>query len=73
MRQQQHAGKNDGAERIDMLERVEADPTKLQGGVVPEPVGHKGVRGLVEGDGDEEGEDPDGEVVQRNIHVISLS
>ena len=42
-----------------MLERIEADPAKLPGGVVAEPVRHEGVRGLVEGDGDEERQDPD--------------
>ena len=55
-----------------MLERVEADPAELPGGLIAELVCHKAMRGLVEGDGDEEGEDPDGEVVQRNIHVIPL-
>ena len=64
MRQQQHARQNHGAERIDMLDRIEADPAKLPGGIVAEPVGHKGVRGLVEGDGDEEGEHPDRDGVQ---------
>ncbi len=46
-----------------MLEGIEADPAKLPGGIVAEPVCHKGVRGLVEGDGDEEGEHPDRNVV----------
>ena len=55
MRQQQQARQNHGPERIDMLERVEADPAKLPGGIVAELVCHKGVRGLVEGDGNEEG------------------
>ena len=64
MRQQQHARQNHGAEGVDMLERIEADPAELPGGVVAEPVRHKAVRGLVEGDGDEERQHPDREVVE---------
>ena len=64
MRQQQHARQDHRPERIDMLERIEADPAKLLGGVVAEPIGHKGVRGLVESDGDEERQDPDRYAVQ---------
>ena len=63
MRQQQQARQNHGAERVDMLERIEADPAKLLGGVVAEPVGDKRVGGLVEGDGDEERQDPDRYVI----------
>ena len=59
MRQQQQAGENDGAEGVDMLERIEADPAELLGGVVAEPVGDKGVGGLMEGDGDHERQHPD--------------
>jgi hypothetical protein len=47
-----------------MLEGIEADPAELPGGIVAELVCHKGVSGLVEGDGDEERENPDRNVVQ---------
>ena len=57
-------GKHHGAEGIDMLERIEADPAELLGGVVAEPVRDKGVGGLVEGDGDEERQDPDRDVIK---------
>ncbi len=63
MRQQKHARKNHGPERIDMLERIEADPAELPGGIVAKLVGHKGVRGLVEGDGDQERKHPNRNVV----------
>ena len=63
MRQQQHAGKDHRAEWIDMLQRVETDAAELPGGVVAKPVRHKGVGGLVKGDGDEEREHPDRDVV----------
>ena len=64
MRQQKQARKNDGAERVDMLDRIETDPAKLPGGIVAELVCHKGVRGLVEGDGDEEREHPHRDGIQ---------
>ena len=48
---------------IDMLQRVEADPAELKGGVVAEPVRDKAVGGLVEGDGDDERQHPDRDVV----------
>ena len=70
MRQQQHARQNHGAEGIDMLERVEADAAEFPGGIVAEPVCHKGVRGLVKGDRDEEGEYPDRDVVQRDVQTV---
>ena len=49
---------------IDMLERIEADAAELPGGVVAEPVRDKAVRGLVKGDGDDERQHPDRDVVQ---------
>jgi hypothetical protein len=63
MRQQKHAWKNHGPKWIDMLQGVEADPAELPGGVIAQPVGHKGVRGLVEGDGDQDREHPDRYVI----------
>ncbi len=55
MRQQQHARQDHGPERVDVFDRIEADPAKLPGGIVAELVCHKGVSGLMEGDGNEEG------------------
>jgi len=73
MRQQQHARKNHRAERINMFEGVETDAAELPGSVVAKLVCHEGMRSLVEGNGDQERENPDRDGVQRNIHVISLS
>src|SRR5207253_863040 len=73
MRQQKQARKKHGAKGIDMLEGVEADPAELPGGVVPKPVRHKAVGGLVKGDGDEEGKHPDGELVERDVQSIARS
>ena len=67
MRQQQDARQDHGAEGIDMLERIEADAAELQGGVVAEPVRDKAVRRLVEGDGDDERQHPDREVVEGDV------
>jgi hypothetical protein len=65
--QQQHARQNQGAERIDVLERVEGDPAALPGGVVAERVRDKTMRRLVEGDGDDQRHDPDREVVKGDV------
>ena len=73
MRQQQHARQDHRPERVDMLDRIEAHPAKLPGGIVAELIRHEGMRGLVERDGDQEGEDPDRDGVQCDVHVISLS
>ena len=70
VREQQHGGQDHGAERVDMLQRVEADAPKLPGGVVTEPVCDKAVRGLMEGDGDQEGEHPGGDVVERDVQAL---
>ena len=64
MRQQQYPGQNQGAEGVDMPERVETDPAEPEGGVVAKPVRDKAVRGLVKGNGDDEREHPDRDVVQ---------
>ena len=53
MREQKHRGQDDGAEGIDMFQRIERDPAQLPGSVVAQPVRDKAVRGLMEGDGDD--------------------
>jgi hypothetical protein len=50
-----------------VLERIEADAAKLIRGVVAEPVRDKGVRRLVKGDGDDDRQDPDRDVVKRDV------
>ena len=56
---------------VDMLERIEADPAELPGGIVAEPMRDKAVRGLMEGDGDDERQYPDREAVERDVHSRS--
>lgn len=63
MRQQQNARQDQGTEGIDVFQRVEADPPKLPGGVVAEVVGDEAVGGLVEGNGNDEREHPDRDVI----------
>ena len=60
MGQQQHGRQQQGAERIDMLERIETDAAPLPGGVVAEMVRDKAVGGLMKGDGDDQRQHPDG-------------
>ena len=67
MREQQHARQDHGAERVDMPERIEADPAELPGGFVAEPMRDKGVSGLMEGDGDQERQHPDRDVVKGDV------
>ena len=71
MRQQQHRRQHQRAEGIDVLERIEADPAELIGGVVAEPVRDKAVGGLMEGDGDDERQDPDRDVVEGDVQSMS--
>ena len=68
MGQQQDSRQDQRAERIDMLERIEADAAPISGGVVAKMVRDEAVSGLVKGDGDHERQDPDGEVVERDVH-----
>jgi len=70
MRQQQHARQDHGPERVDVFDRIEADPAQLPGGIVAELVGHEGMRGLVERDGDQEGEDPYREAVKWDVQAV---
>ena len=71
MGQQQHPRQQHRAEGIDVLERIEADAAELLGGVVAEPVRDKGVRGLVKGDGDDQRQDPDRDVVKGDVQGMS--
>jgi hypothetical protein len=48
MREQQHRRQDQRAERVDMAERIEADPSELRGRVVAETLRDEGVRGFVE-------------------------
>ena len=71
MRQQQDAGQDHGPEGIDMFQRIEADPSELPGRVVAEPPGDEAVGSLVKGDGDEERDHPDREIVEREVQAGS--
>ena len=57
---QKERRQKDGAERIDMLERVEGDPAQALCRVVAKPPGDPAVCRFVEGDGDQDRQDPDG-------------
>ena len=52
--QRHHRRQDQRAEWVDMLQRVEADPAELPGGVVAEPVRDKAVRRLMKRDGDDQ-------------------
>ena len=73
MRKQQHRRQDQGAERVDVPERVEADAAELRGGIVSEPVGDEGMRSLVESDGEHEGEHPHRQVIKGYIHQLIRS
>jgi hypothetical protein len=49
-------------------ERIEADAAKLPGGIVAEMVRDEAVRRLVKGDCDDEWQNPDGNVVEGDVH-----
>jgi hypothetical protein len=53
VRQQQDGRHDQGAERIDVPQRVEADPALVPGGVVAEMMRDKAVGGFMKGDGDD--------------------
>src|ERR1700738_601072 len=53
-----------------MFERIEADASQFPGGVVAKSVRDKAVRRLVEGDGDDEGDDPDRDVVEGDVQLV---
>ncbi len=67
MREQQHAGQQDGSEGIDMPDRVEGDAPEFEGGVVAEPMRDEAVGGLVKGDGDDQRQHPDRKLVGGNV------
>ena len=56
-------GQDQRAERVDMADRVEADAAQAPRGVVAQPVGHPGVRRLVERDRGDHGQEPDRELM----------
>ena len=60
------------SEGINMPERVGADAAELKGRVVPEPIRRKAMRRLVEGNGEQEWQNPDGDVVKRDVQGISV-
>ena len=66
-RQQHHCRQQDGAERIDVLERVEADAPQFPGGIVTEAVRDKGVGGLMKRDGKDHRQYPGRSTIQRDI------
>ena len=68
-REQQQRGQDDGAERVDMAERVEADAPLPRRRFVAEEAGDVSVRGLVEGDGDQNRQQPDRNEV-RQVHKV---
>src|SRR5664279_3111375 len=51
-----------------MPERIEADAAEVEGGVVAQRVRDKAVGSLVEGDGDDERQCPDRQVVEGHVH-----
>ncbi len=63
------AGRITRAKRVDVLQRVEADAAEFPGGVVAEPMRDKAVRGFVKGDGDDERQHPDGDVVGGDVQT----
>jgi hypothetical protein len=71
MREQQHRRQHQRAERVDVLEWIEADTAQLPGRLVAELVGHETVGRLVECDGDYERQDPDRYVIGGDVQVMS--
>ena len=71
MCEQQHRRQHQRAERIDMLEWIEADAAQFPGGLVAELVGHETVGRLMEGDGEDERQDPDRYVIEGNVQGMS--
>src|SRR6185295_13717215 len=67
VRQQQKPRQQDGAERIDVLERIETDAAEFPGGIVAEAVSHETMRRLMKRDRDDQRKYPDREVVKRDV------
>ena len=65
--QQQDAGQEYGAHRINMLQRIEADPPEPPCRVIPQKVSGEAVGGLMKRDGDEDRNDPD----RRQVDCLS--
>src|SRR5260370_5391962 len=68
MGEQQHRRQYQGAEGIDMDKRIEADPAAVKGGVVAQRMRDETVRGLMEGDGDDERQYPDRQAVEGDVY-----
>jgi hypothetical protein len=60
MRKQQHSRNQYCAKRVDVLKRIESNPTQQIGGIVPEQFGHEPMRRLMESDCNEQRYCPDG-------------
>ncbi len=54
-----------------MFQRIEGDAAELPGSAVAEQIGDKAVRRLMEGDGDQERQHPDGEAVEGDVQWIA--
>jgi hypothetical protein len=68
MRHQEYRRHDQRAEGIDVPDRIETDAAEVVGGIVTETMGDIAVGGFVKGDGDHERQDPDGEVVESDVH-----
>ena len=70
--QQEQRRHQDGAEQVDVLQRIEGDAAQAIGGVVAQAVGDEAVRGLVQRDGDHDRQHPDGGRVQHRLPLHRL-
>ena len=64
MRDDQQRGQENRAERVDVLQRIEAHPALAPGRVVAEKTRDEAVRGLVKGDRDDKRNDPGRDLVE---------
>ena len=71
MGQQQDRRQEHRAEGIDVLCRIEADAAEVPGGIVAEAMGDKGVGGLMKGNGEDQRQDPDRNVVNGEVQWMS--
>ncbi|MEJ2015317.1 MAG: hypothetical protein P8X61_06785 [Limibacillus sp.] len=74
--QDQEARYHDGAEKVDMAERIEADAVLPLGRIVAQFPGDIAVSGLVQGDGEDKGQHPRGDGQQRQrclilVHLVT--
>jgi hypothetical protein len=67
MRHQQKGRQQDRAERVDMFDWIETDAAEFPGGIVAEAASDEAMGSLMKRDCDDQGEDPDREVIEGDV------